>query len=337
MSLKKHKDIENISVIGDGGWGTTIAILLAKKGYNVTLWGAFDQYTKAMQKNRYNPKFLPGIKFPRNLEVTSKMKSAINDKDLVVFAVPSKFARRVLKKMKRYDFKDKYFLNVTKGFDNTKLLLMNDVIKQELGKINFSVLSGPTIAVEVARGIPSTAVIASDKIKQAKELQHVLNTDTFRVYSNNDVIGVELGGSIKNIIAIACGVCDGLGFGSNTKAAILTRGLAEMTRLGKALGAKPKTFNGLSGLGDLVTTCVSPQSRNRSVGEKLGKGLSIKQILSKMDMVAEGVETVKGAHTLSQKLKVPMPITEEIYNIIYKHKKPSKAVEDLMTRRVKAE
>jgi glycerol-3-phosphate dehydrogenase (NAD(P)+) len=199
------------------------------------------------------------------------------------------------------------------------------------------VLSGPTIAIEVAKGIPSTAVVASNDRTVAKKVQAVFNSSSFRIYTNTDVAGVELGGSIKNIIAIACGVCDGLGFGSNTKAAILTRGLAEMARLGKALGAKHNTFSGLTGLGDLVTTCVSPRSRNRSVGEQLGRGRSMKSIMSNMEMVAEGVETVKAAYKLSRKYNVPMPITTEVYNIIHRNKKPSKAVSDLMTRKIKSE
>ena len=207
----------------------------------------------------------------------------------------------------------------------------------ELGHIPLAVLSGPTIAREVALGIPSTAVIASSHLRTAKILQHVFNSETFRIYTNTDIIGVELGGSVKNVIALACGICDGLKFGTNTKAAILTRGLAEMARLGKALGAKEKTFSGLTGLGDLATTCFSPQSRNRSVGELLGQGKPIKQILSAMDMVAEGVETVKGTYHLSRKLKIPMPITEAVYNIIYKNKKPTQIVNNLMRRKTKAE
>jgi glycerol-3-phosphate dehydrogenase (NAD(P)+) len=211
------------------------------------------------------------------------------------------------------------------------------MIEKQLPGIPLAVLSGPTIAIEVAKGIPSTAVIASRKQAVAKKLQEIVNSPAFRIYTNNDVIGVELGGSIKNVIAIACGVCDGLGFGTNTKAALVTRGLAEMARFGKALGAKEKTFQGLSGLGDLVTTCFSPNSRNRSVGEQLGKGNKIEHILGHMCMVAAGVETVKPVHKLSRNLEVPMPITSEVYQIIYRNKSPQKAVSDLMSRKTKAE
>ena len=254
--------------------------------------------------------------------------------------VASKYADTILKEIKKtkVGLSGKILLSVTKGIDTTKLLRMSEIIIKELGhSVNIAVLSGPTIAIEVAKGLPSTAVVAAHQLKIAKEVQTVFNSEHFRVYTNTDVTGVELGGSIKNIIAIACGVCDGLGFGSNTKAAILTRGLAEMARLGKALGAKQRTFSGLTGLGDLVTTCVSPRSRNRSVGEKLGQGKSIKTIMSKMEMVAEGVETVKAVYQLSQKHKISMPITTEVYNIIYKRKKPSQAVSDLMNRKTKSE
>ena len=228
-------------------------------------------------------------------------------------------------------------LSVIKGIDTVKLLRMSQIIEKELGKIPLAVLSGPTIAGELARRQPTTAVIAAKDPRIAKDLQAVFNSDIFRIYTNPDVAGVEIGGSLKNVIAIACGVCDGLGFGTNAKAAILTRGLNEMAQLGKALGAKSSTFYGLTGLGDLVTTCVNAKSRNRSVGEALGQGKSIDEILSSMSMVAEGVETVKAAYKLGKKFKVPMPITNEVYNIIYKNKKPRQAVSDLMQREMKAE
>jgi len=330
---------QNISVIGDGGWGTTLAVHLAKNKHAVKLWGPFPSYIRQIRKSRINTKFLPGIRLARNIKLTEDLTNAIEGSAVIVFAIPSQYASSILKKIKKtkINLSSKIFLSVTKGIEPTKLLRMSEIIRKELGNIPLAVLSGPTIAIEVARGIPSTAVVASGNLKIAKKVQAIFNSDNFRIYTNTDVIGVELGGSIKNIIAIACGVCDGLGFGSNTKAAILTRGLAEMARLGKALGAKQQTFSGLTGLGDLVTTCVSPNSRNRSVGEKLGKGKSIKTIMNSMEMVAEGVETVKAVHKLSRKYNVPMPITTEIYNIIHRNKKPSKAVSDLMKRKMKSE
>jgi len=331
--------INNITILGDGGWGTTLAVLLAKKGYPVKLWGPFPKYIQKIRKNRYNPKFLPGVKIPDNVELSENLSSSLKDADVIVFAIPSKYAVKILKRIAKSKtvLSEKVILSVTKGIDTTSLLRMSQTFKKELGKIHFAVLSGPTIAIEVATGVPSTAVIASENIKIAKKLQPIFSSETFRIYTNSDVVGVEIGGSIKNIIAISCGVCDGLGLGTNTKAAILTRGLAEMSRLGKAMGGKQKTFSGLSGLGDLVTTCFSPKSRNRFVGEQIGKGKKISDILSKMDMVAEGVETVKAVYQLSEKLKIQMPITTEVYNIIYKRKSPPKAVSSLMTRKMKSE
>ena len=329
--------IKKIGIIGDGGWGTTLAIHLSKKKYQVTLWGAFSDYVEQVKELRFNQKFLPGIRIPSEVNIVSGLSEAITPNEIIVLAVPSKFINEILKKIKKFDLKSKIFLSVIKGIDPKNLLRMSQIIEKELGHIQLAVLSGPTIAMEVAKEIPSSAVIASKDKKTARLLQKIINSENFRIYTNTDVVGVELGGSIKNIIAIACGVCDGLGFGTNTKAAIMTRGLAEMARLGKALGARGETFFGLTGLGDLVTTCVNPDSRNRTVGEHLGKGLPIAGIISSMSMVAEGVETSMAVNRLSQKFKVSMPITREVYNIIYKHKSPIKAVSDLMNRKIKSE
>jgi glycerol-3-phosphate dehydrogenase (NAD(P)+) len=331
--------IEGVSIIGDGGWGTTLAVHLAKNNHSVRLWGHNPDYIRQIKESRYNSKFLPGIHLPEAITLTDDLSEALDKADLVVFAIPSQYAAGVLKQIKKtkVDLSGKTILSVTKGIDTVKLRRMSEIIRDALGPVNFAVLSGPTIAAEVAKGIPSTAVVASADRKTAGRIQAIFNSENFRIYTNSDVAGVELGGSIKNIIALACGVCDGLGFGSNTKAAVLTRGLAEMARLGQALGARQKTFSGLTGLGDLVTTCVSPQSRNRSVGEQLGRGQSIEAVVSHMDMVAEGVETVKAVYKLSRKYNISMPITTEVYNIIYKKKKPSQAVSDLMTRAMKPE
>jgi glycerol-3-phosphate dehydrogenase (NAD(P)+) len=329
--------IKNIAVIGDGGWGTTLAIHLLKKGYDVSLWGPFPQYVEEMRQKRQNTKFLPNINLPRELKLTSDLSEALTPAQLIVFVIPSQYAQQTLKKMKPHVTNKHIFLSATKGIDTNNLFRISQMAEAELGRVPLAVLSGPTIAKEVALGVPSTAVVASKNKKLSVNLQNVFNSETFRIYTNDDVIGVELGGSVKNIIAIACGVCDGLGFGTNTKAALLNRGLVEMARLGKALGAKEKTFYGLSGLGDLATTCFSPQSRNRTVGEALGRGKSIQEILSSMDMVAEGVETAKAVYKLAQKRKIVMPITTEVYNIVCKNKNASVAVADLMTRKTKAE
>ena len=326
-----------IAILGDGGWGTTLAVLLAQKGYPVTLWGAFADYTKTMIKSRRNPKFLPGIKIPQAVALTNDLKSAVKNKELVVLAMPSQYTRFTLKKLGGSFSKKTIFLSVTKGIEISSGMRISEVIRAELGAVKLAVLSGPTIAGEVAQGVPTTAVAAANSKQTRKIIQTVFSTKRFRVYTNADIVGVELGGSLKNVIAIACGVSDGLGFGTNTKAAILTRGLAEISRLGKAMGANPKTFSGISGLGDLVTTCISQQSRNRSVGELIGKGKSVKEIYQHMQMVAEGVPTAKSAYALSLKYKIEMPIVQQVYQLLYKQKSPRKAVEDLMTRKSKDE
>ncbi|MDD5505772.1 MAG: NAD(P)-dependent glycerol-3-phosphate dehydrogenase [Candidatus Omnitrophica bacterium] len=326
-----------IAVLGDGGWGTTLAILLSAKGYPVTLWGAFKNYTEQMSKTRLNPKFLPGVRIPRDIQITDKVWDAVADKEVLVLAVPSQFTRGVLRKIKGRFAKNTVFLSVTKGIEIGSNKRISEIILATLGPVKFAVLSGPTIAQEVAKGIPTTAVAASHDRRIRKFIQDIFTTERFRVYTNADVVGVELGGSLKNIIAIACGVSDGLGFGTNTKAAILARGLAEISRLGKAMGAKLETFSGISGLGDLVTTCISRQSRNRFVGEQIGRGKSLKQIRQHMQMVAEGVSTAKSAYALSLKYKVEMPITKEVYRLLYLDKPPRQVVRELMTRKNKEE
>ncbi len=309
-----------IAVLGDGGWGTTLAILLSNKGYSVTLWGAFADYTKKMAKTRLNSKFLPGIKIPRQIELTSDIKSAVDEKEIIVLAIPSQYTRLTLKKIACSFTKKTIFLSVTKGIEIGSSKRISEIISAELGPVKLAVLSGPTIAGEVAKEIPTTAVAASTDKRIRETIQAVFSTKRFRVYTNSDVIGVELGGSLKNVIAIACGVSDGLGFGTNTKAAILTRGVAEISRLGKAMGARLETFSGISGLGDLVTTCISKQSRNRSVGELIGKGKSLKEIYRHMQMIAEGIPTAKSAYALSLKYKIDRPIMREVYDLLYKNK-----------------
>ena len=327
-----------IGVLGDGGWGTTLSVLLANKGHTVALWGAFPENIANIKKDGENKRFLPGIKIPKRVEVTDNLRFVLKDKDLIVLAVPSQHIREILKKIKMagYDRKTLY-LSVIKGIEIKSSMRISEVIHSELGNIKLAVLSGPTIAYEVAQRIPTVAVVASHSLEVRKTIQDIFMSDRFRIYTNNDVIGVELGGSLKNVIAIACGACDGLGFGTNTKAALLSRGLAEMSRLGHAMGAKTKTFSGISGLGDLVTTCISPHSRNRFVGEELGKGKNLKQIINHQRGLAEGVPTAKSAYSLSLKYKVDMPIVREVYNALYKNKPVLKAFKDLMVREKKEE
>jgi len=339
-----NKNIK-LCILGDGAWGTTLANLLSCKGYQVTLWSAFLKNAQQMLRDRENRKFLPGVKIPTKVEITSNLHRALEGRDLIVLAVPSQYIRKVLKKIRNSPYSRKaIYVSVVKGIELKSLKRISEVIQEELGKIKLAVLSGPTIASEVAKGLPAVAVTASLELKTRKIVQDIFMTKRFRIYTNSDILGVELGGSLKNVIAIACGACDGLGFGANAKAAILARGLAEISRLGKAMGASLKTFSGISGLGDLVTTCISPYSRNRFVGEQLGKGKSLQQIIREMDSpcsckmgVAEGIPTAKSAYSLSLKYKVDMPIVKEVYNVIYRKKPALRAVKDLMARGKKEE
>ncbi len=321
-----------IAILGDGGWGTTLSILLTEKGYGVSLWGVLPKYLEILKTKRENPKFLPGVRIPKSVYISSNLKEITKDAELLILAIPSLFMRRVLKRLEDFSFKDKIILSVTKGIESNTLMRMSEVIGEELGNVNLAVLSGPTIACEVARGIPTTCVVASKDEKLNYKLQEIFMTERFRVYTNSDLVGVELGGALKNIIAIACGISDGLGYGANTKAALLARGLVEISRLGVTMGARRETFWGISGLGDLVTTCISPYSRNRAVGERIGKGERVKEIIASMEMVAEGIYTAKSAYRLSLKYNVELPITKEVYLVLYRNKKPLNAVDDLMRR-----
>jgi len=328
----------DIAILGDGGWGTTLAILLSRKGLKVTLWGAFKDYVGYLNKKRINTKFLPYVKIPKEIEITQDLDSAVRNKQLIILAIPSQYIRLALKKIKKNDYPSgAIYLSVAKGIEMGTLKRMSEVMRDELGNVKIAVLSGPTIAREVVAGIPTTAVIASKDKELRKYLQDIFMTEGFRIYTNDDVVGVELGGSLKNVIAIACGISDGLGFGTNTKAALLSRGLVEIARLGQVMGAKSSTFSGISGLGDLVTTCISPYSRNRFVGEQIGRGKSLGQISAQMQMVAEGIPTAKSAYTLGLRHRVDMPITKEVYSVLYKNKSPLAAVRDLMTREKKEE
>ena len=336
MALK-NVFIKRISIIGDGGWGTTLAIHLSRKKYPVMLWGAFPENIAQIAKTRENKKFLPGFKIPSQIQVTCDIDQAVLFADLVVLCVPSEYLTDSLTKIKNTSYKGKVFVSVVKGIHPKSFKRMSEIIQDHLPHVPLVVLSGPTIAGEVAAGIPTTAVAACSNEKLAVSIQKVFNSDTFRIYTNTDVSGVEIGGSVKNVIALACGICDGLKLGTNTKAAILTRGLAEMTRLGMALGGRRETFYGLAGLGDLATTCFSPNSRNRTVGEALGQGRNIKAILGSMNAVAEGVVTARAVYHLAKSKKIAMPIVTEVYKIIFENKSAPRAMKDLMGRSLKSE
>jgi len=325
---------KRIAVIGDGGWGTTVAILLRNKGYEVTLWGAFGDYVEILKKKRINHKFLPGIEIPKDIRITSESGDLPGDA-ICVIAVPSKHLRETLKKLKGK--LGKKIVSLTKGIETDSLKRPSEVIEDILGERDVCALSGPSISFEVARNFPTTVVAGSKDASLARETQETFSTAFFRVYASTDLKGVELGGALKNIIAIAAGISDGLGFGANTKAAILTRGLVEIVRLGVEQGADRETFFGLSGLGDLATTCMSSYSRNRTLGEKIGKGEKPEDIVKNTEMVAEGFTTAKSAYELSKKHGTEMPITESVYRVLYEGRDPRGAVRELMSRPLKTE
>lgn len=331
------EDQYNIAVIGDGGWGTTLAVLLSKKGHKTSLWGFFPEYVGQLRAARENVKFLPGIRIPDSVKITHSLEDALRDARITVLAVPSQFVRGVLDMLKNSGVRSTAIISAVKGIENSSLKRMSQVIEECIRPEKLAVLSGPTIALEAANGVPTTAVAASADADFASEAQQIFMTDRFRIYTSPDVAGVELGGSLKNIIAIAAGASDGLGFGTNTKAAILTRGLVEIVRLGVAMGARAETFYGLSGLGDLATTCMSSYSRNRWLGEEIAKGKKLRDLIGSTDMVIEGVVTAKSAYELAKQYSIEMPITTEIYKVLYENKDAKIAVNDLMTRSKKGE
>ena len=330
---------KRIAVIGAGSWGNTLANLLAKKNLPVTLWVYEPDQLAEMRRTRMNKRYLPGIFLPEQLELTGDLSEAVGDARFLVLAVPSHAMRSVCQQIKPHLQEKQIFVNVAKGIENDTLLRMSQVIEEVLAVSPEQVVSlyGPSHAEEVAMEIPTAVVSASASLKTARTVRDLFSTPYFRVYSSDDIVGVEIGGSVKNVIAIAAGVCDGAGFGDNTKAALLTRSMVEIQRLGVALGARPETFSGLSGIGDLIVTCMSKHSRNRYVGEQIGRGRTLDDVLKQMVMVAEGVKTTRSVHQLSKKLSLEMPISEQVYQVLFHEKNPHDAVAELMTRQAKDE
>lgn len=328
----------NIGIIGAGGWGTALATVLAANGHAVTLWTHEKTVTEDIMMRRTNGTFLHGITLDETIKATHDPRELEANAEMFVVTVPTQYIRSV---MTDYGFRcgDRLVVSGAKGIENGTLMrvsqIMNDVCQVQ--PQNFVVLTGPSHAEEVGKGVPTTVVAASVDIKAQTLVQQCFSTPWFRVYSSDDVIGCELGGALKNVIAIAAGIIDGLGMGDNTKAALITRGLAEMMRLGASHGADRMTFSGLSGLGDLFVTCNSGHSRNRYVGEQIGRGRSLNDILSEMTMVAEGVSTTKSVHQLLQNIDVEMPIAEQMYAILFENKSPKKAINELMIRQTKPE
>ena len=331
---------QEYAVIGAGSWGTTLANLLAKKGNKVHLWCYETDLVATIKQTRINQTYLPDIKLSENLFVTNDISAAVKDKKFVLFVTPSQVTRTVLTQALPFLDSQAIIASASKGIENDSLMLLSQVFDQLLPadlQTNLAFLSGPSFAREVSQDMPTAVVAAAQRDSVAQQVQKIFSTDTFRVYTHTDIIGVELGGAMKNVIALAAGVADGLGFGYNTRAALITRGLAEMTRLGVKLGGKSETFAGLAGMGDLVLTCTGDLSRNRTVGIELGKGRKLDEIIGGMKMIAEGVKTTLSAYQLAKKEGVELPIIEQMYAILYENKDPRRAVSDLMMRDLKAE
>ncbi|MCB0722903.1 MAG: NAD(P)-dependent glycerol-3-phosphate dehydrogenase [Ignavibacteriae bacterium] len=330
----------NVSVLGAGGWGTTLAILLNENGHNVTLWEYNPDYAETMRKFRENFYFLPKVNIPKSINITNDLLSAAESGELLVISTPTQFIRGSFESLKDFDFGNRIILNVSKGIEIGTMLLVNEIVEDIFIKVdpnNIAALSGPSHAEEVSRRIPTAVVCGSRDVGIAETVQRIFSNEYFRVYSSRDVVGVETGGALKNVIAIAAGISDGAGFGDNTKAAIMTRGISEIMRLGRTLGAEKDTFYGLSGIGDLIVTCASEHSRNRHVGIEIGKGRKLDDILSEMKMVAEGVSTAKSALELAKEKNVEIPIVEKVNKILFEGESPVEATKELMLRTLKAE
>jgi glycerol-3-phosphate dehydrogenase (NAD(P)+) len=330
---------EHVTVLGAGTWGLACARLLEKNSHAVTLWAYDPREYQRLILTRGDYEKLPGFSLGEAISISNDLEASLSGAKLVVLAVPAQHLRSVLRNSASFVASDSGVVNLAKGVETSTLKRMSEVVREEWGDSRrpIATLSGPSHAEEVAVDMPTTVVVASSSIPFAQQIQELFAGPTFRVYTSDDVIGVELGGSLKNVIAIASGMVDGLGFGDNTKGALITRGLAEMMRLGLALGARAETFAGLSGLGDLVATCTSRHSRNRWVGEQIGKGRKLHEVLLAMSMVAEGVETARSARDLAHRVGVEMPITEEVFRVLFEGKPPQAALGNLMGRTLKAE
>ncbi len=326
-----------ISVMGAGSWGTALAILLNNNGHQVILWSALGDEVALLCEKRENPAKLPGVKIPEGILITKDEKLAMDQPDVVILAVPSPFTRSTSKRLAPYVRQGQIIVNVAKGVEEKTLMTLSEIIEQEIPCADVCVLSGPSHAEEVSRGLPTTCVVSSHKRATAEYLQEIFMSPVFRVYTTPDILGVELGGALKNVIALAAGTADGLGYGDNTKAALITRGIAEIGRLGVKMGAKAETFAGLSGIGDLIVTCASVHSRNRKAGYLMGKGYTMKQAMDEVKMVVEGVYSAKAAKELAEKYEVEMPIVDEVNKILFEDKPAADAVLDLMLRDKKVE
>ena len=327
----------NVSVIGAGSWGIALALVLAKNGNNVTVWSIVKEEIDMLNEKREHVDKLPGVPLPLDMVFTTDLEEAIKGKEALVLAVPSVFTRSTANKMKEYVEEGQVIVNVAKGIEESTLMTLSEIIEEEIPQADVAVLSGPSHAEEVGRGIPTTIVVGAKTEETAVYLQNLFMNDVFRVYTSSDIMGMELGGSLKNVVALAAGIADGLGYGDNTKAALITRGIAEIARLGVAMGGKAESFNGLTGIGDLIVTCASVHSRNRKAGVLMGQGKTMDEAMKEVKMVVEGVYSAKAALGLAKKFDVQIPIIEQVNMVLFENKPASEAMMDLMTRDKKIE
>lgn len=327
----------NVGVIGAGSWGTALSVLLSDNGHQITIWSIDADEVKMLDEKREHTKKLPGVKLSDGMVITGDLEEAVRGKDFLVLAVPSPFTRATAKKMSPYVAEGQKIVDVAKGIEESTLMTLSQQIEQEIPQADVAVLSGPSHAEEVGRRLPTTCVIGAKTRETAEYLQEAFISRGFRVYTSPDILGIELGGSLKNVIALAAGIADGLGYGDNTKAALITRGIAEIARLGVKMGGKIETFTGLTGIGDLIVTCASVHSRNRKAGYLMGQGKSMQEAMEEVQMVVEGVYSAKAAAKLAGKYGVSMPIVTEVNRVLFEGKKPGDAVDELMLRESRSE
>ena len=326
-----------VGILGAGSWGTALAMMLNKNGHDVTVWSIDAKEVEMLQTEREHKSKLPGVKLPEELKFTNDLEEGMDNKDFLVLAVPSVFTRSTARSMKPYIKPGQKIVDVAKGIEESTLMTLSEQIEEELPEADVAVLSGPSHAEEVGRGLPTTCVVGSRTKETAEYLQTAFMNDVFRVYISPDILGIELGGSLKNVIALAAGIADGLGYGDNTKAALITRGIAEITRLGVKMGGKAETFAGLTGIGDLIVTCASVHSRNRKAGVLIGQGMTMQEAMDEVKMVVEGVYSAKAAKALAEKYGESMPIIVQVNLVLFENKDPREAVQELMMREGRAE
>ncbi len=327
----------NIGIIGAGSWGIALSVLLEKNGHKVTVWSALPEEIDMLNEKREHEQKLPGVKLKEDISFSKDLEATIKDNEMLVLAVPSPFIRSTCKSMKPYVKEGQIIVSVAKGIEDETLMTLSEVIEQEIPQAQVTVMCGPSHAEEVGRGIPTTIVVGAHKRKTAETVQNAFMNESFRVYTSPDMLGMEIGSALKNVVALAAGTADGLGYGDNTKAALITRGIAEITRLGTAMGGKAETFAGLTGIGDLIVTCASMHSRNRRAGILIGQGKSMEEAMAEVKMVVEGVYSAKAALKLACKYNVELPIIEQVNLVLFEGKNPAEAVRDLMIRDKKIE